>query len=162
METKKCSECKSDIAQDAIVCPVCHERIDGVACSACASFNKKEARICKWCGTSLSPSETISLDFDAFETRGEFLPTLLLAATFLPQKCFMSTEKIVISTPHAFGLAVTTEEVLWNKITGFQHHSGIMWDHIAIETRGQTKNQIANLSKENAQKIVAILQKLQK
>ena len=158
---KTCNECKSEISNNAEVCPVCSTRIVGIECDKCKSICKSGAKICKWCLNSLNIKNKEDLNFKSFEISAELIPTILLSGKFLCQISVFSQKKIAITTPYAFGLASKTEEVLWSKVTGFQHHSGVVWDSVTIETRGQTTNQINFLSKKNARKIAEILRKLQ-
>ncbi len=158
---KICSECKSEISKDANVCPECSIRIEGVECAKCKSMCKVGAKICKWCLNSLEINKNKFVNFESFAVKSELVPTLLFSGTFLSQYATFNQEKIVIVTPYSFGLSSRTEEVLWNKVTGFQYHEGIFWDSVTIETKGQTTNQINFLSKINAKKIVDLLRKLQ-
>ncbi len=75
---------------------------------------------------------------------------------------YFSSEKIIIATPGFLGLTQNNEEILWEKIAGFQHKDGIFWDTIWIETRGQSSAQISGLLKADSSKIRGILQKLEK
>ena len=73
-----------------------------------------------------------------------------------------SKDKILISTPGKFGLTRNDEEILWEKVAGFQHKDGIFWDTIWIETRGQTAASIWGLNKQDATEIKKLLQRLEK
>jgi len=159
---KVCPECKKEIPQKAEVCFECSCRIVGTECGKCKSICKTDAVICKWC---LNPLKTKynkeKLYFNSFEIKSELIPTVLFGMSFLCQTALFTKEKIVIKTPYSFGLVSKTEEVMWNKVTGFQHHSGIIWDNITIETRGQTTNNISFLSKNDARKIIDVLREFQ-
>lgn len=158
---KICNECTSEISYNAKVCPKCSTRIVGIECGKCKSICKNGAMLCKWCMNFLTSKHDEELNFESFDIISEFIPTLLLGGSFLSQITAFSKQKIVITTPYFFGFASKIEEVMWNNVTGFQHHAGIIWDSITIETKGQTTNQINFLSKKNAKKIAEILRKLQ-
>lgn len=55
------------------------------------------------------------------------------------------------------GLTARHEELPWEKVARFSHRSGLFWDAIAIETRGQTAATISCLSKRNAAKLKKLL-----
>ena len=158
---KTCPECKSDIPDDADVCKSCGERIEGRQCPDCLSICKSEARICKWCNYGFEKGIRF-VDFEPFEIRANRPATFLFRRRLLPQKVRFTKEKIVISTPGLFGLTTYDEEIPWQKIAGFDYHSGIFWDLVTIETRGQTSSTIRCLKKKDGSKIRQILQQLEK
>ena len=157
---KRCPECYSEILTESKVCPYCTIRIEGKKCKKCASFCKEEAHICAWCGNKLDNKLSLNNNFESFEISSEILPTILFRATFLPQRAVFSNEKITITTPQAFGLSYKTEEVFWSNITGFQLHSGLFWDSLSIETKGQSTNNLYALSKKNSKKILEIFRSM--
>jgi len=70
--------------------------------------------------------------------------------------------KIVITTYGFLAPTSSAEEILWEKATGFSHRSGIFWDAISIETRGQTAATITCLSRDDSKKIRDVLYGLEK
>ena len=161
MKTKTCIDCKSDITEDALVCCYCGNRIEGLKCPACSSYCKADAKVCQWCGSRLQKKTGLELA-KPVKIQTSFWGTLISRFSFLPQEAYFTSEKIIISTPGFLGLTQNNEEILWEKIAGFQHKDGIVWDTIWIETRGQSSAQITGLIKGDALKIKAILQKLEK
>ncbi len=161
METKICIDCKSDIPKDALVCRNCGNRIEGIKCPVCSSYCKSDAKVCRWCGGKLQKKAGLELA-KPVKIQTNFWGTLISRFSFLPQKAYFSSEKIIISTPGFLGLTQSNEEILWEKIAGFQHKDGIVWDTIWIETRGQSSARISGLLKADASKIKGILQKLEK
>ena len=161
METKTCIDCKSDIPKDASVCRYCGNRIEGLKCPSCSSYCKSDATVCKWCGSRLQKKTGLALA-KPVKIQSSFWGTLLSRFSILPQEAYFSSDKIIIATPGFFGLTQNNEEILWEKIAGFQHKDGIVWDTIWIETRGQSSASITALRKGDASKIKGILQKLEK
>ena len=157
---KRCSECLSVIPKEASICRYCGTRIEGVKCPSCASFCKSEAKKCKWCGQALGKSRGLNLA-KPLEIESTFFGILLSKGSFLPQRAKFSQDKIIVSTPGFFGLTRNDEQILWEKVAGFQHKDGIIWDTIWIETRGQTAASIWGLKKEDAVRIKTLLQKLE-
>jgi len=82
-----------------------------------------------------------------------FLPTLLQRGRFLCQTMSLTREKIVISTPGVFNLSKQEEEIPWKKVAGFDYRSGIFWDQVTIETRGQSSSRMAGLAKADGERI---------
>ena len=158
---KRCTECLSVIPKEASVCRYCARRIEGTKCPDCASFCKPEAKVCKWCGKALETLRGLKLA-KPIEIESTFFGILLSKGSLLPQRAVFSKEKIVVSTPGFFGLTRNDEEILWEKVAGFQHKDGIIWDTIWIETRGQTAASILGLKKGDAVKIKNLLQRLEK
>ena len=158
---KTCPECSSEIPDDAQVCKACGERIEGRLCPDCLSMCKTEAKKCKWCNYEFE-NVVGRADFEPFIINADLLPTLVIRGRFLPQKISFNREKIIISTPGLFGLTVSEEEIPWQKVAGFDYHSGIFWDKVKIETRGQTSSVIGCLRKNDGLRIRHILQQLEK
>lgn len=160
METKACPECLSQIPQEAHVCGACGERIEGIRCEECQALSPEAARKCRWCGNRLQAASARGLK--PFEVRGAFLGTLLLRWSFFPQRATFTPEKIVIRSYGFLGLTSSDEEILWEKVAGFAHRNGLIWDMVSIETRGQTQAVISCLSKPDSQRIRQVLQGLEK
>ncbi len=161
METKICIDCKSDIPVDALVCRNCGNRIEGIICPACSSYCKADANVCKWCRSKLQTKAGVELS-KPINIKTSFWGSLISRFRFLPQVAYFSADKIIVATPGFLGLTQNNEEILWEKIAGFQHKDGIIWDIIWIETRGQSAACIAGLVKKDAEKIKKLLQKLEK
>ena len=70
-------------------------------------------------------------------------------------------EKIVISTPGIFNLSKQEEEIPWRKVAGFDYRSGIFWDQVTVETRGQSASQMPCLAKSDGKRIRQVLQTLE-
>ena len=160
METRDCPECSSDIPIEAKVCRFCGERIEGIRCEECQSLSPEGARKCRWCGTRLGIPAAPKLE--KFEVQANFVGTLLTRLSFFPQRAFFTPEKITIRTYGFLGLSSNDEEILWEKVAGFAHRSGIIWDMISIETRGQTPATITCLEKADGDKVRQVLQGLEK
>jgi ribosomal protein L40E len=157
MDTKTCPECMSEIPQAATVCNCCRERIEGILCQECMALSPSRARVCRWCGNRLV-AETERQAFEPFSTTSSAFGTFLTTLSLHPQEASFSQDKIVITTYGFLGLTSSDEEILWEKVAGFSHRSGIFWDAISIETRGQTSADITCLSREDSKKIRSILQ----
>lgn len=160
-EGKRCIECLSVIPKEAHVCRYCGSRVEGVECPDCKSIIKKEALVCKFCGKSFKKKQGINL-IKPIEIQSTFLGTLLTRLSFLPQHVVFSRDKIIVSTPGFFGFTRNDEEILWEKVAGFQHKDGIVWDGISIETRGQTAASVLGLKKDDALVIKNLLQRFEK
>jgi len=160
METKTCPECLSEIPGPAQVCSQCGERIDGVRCEECQAMSPAEARKCRWCGNRLRQAAQQHLE--AFRVQASRLGTLLVRMSLFPQEARFSAEKIVIRSYGFLGLTSSDEEIPWEKVAGFAHRNGIIWDLVAIETRGQTQAVITCLTKEDSLRIREVLQGLEK
>jgi ribosomal protein L40E len=159
---KNCPDCLSEIPDAATFCRFCGERVEGKPCAHCGARNWPEAVVCRWCGHQYGPARRHVLPFEPFEVSGRALPTLLQRGRFLPQTIRLTPEKIVISTPGPFNLSRKEEEIPWNKIAGFDYRSGLFWDQVTIETRGQSSNRMPCLAKEDAQRIRHVLQDLER
>ncbi|OBT11765.1 hypothetical protein A9267_03840 [Shewanella sp. UCD-FRSSP16_17] len=90
----------------------------------------------------------------------EVLASLLFRFRLLPQEIITDEDKITINSPGIFRLWNNTDEVPWNKIAGFNYRSGIIWDKIEIETRGQKPSIILGLSKQNSDELRKVLQSI--
>lgn len=101
------------------------------------------------------------MDFEPFTVEARMLPTVLQRGRFLPQTVQFTREKIVISTPGPFALSKQEEEIPWRKVAGFDYRSGIFWDRVTVETRGQSASTMACLAKEDGERIRNVLQQLE-
>lgn len=90
------------------------------------------------------------------------LGNLLFNFSLVPTRAYTSPDKLVVTHYRLFGLVSSDEEIPWNKVAGFKHRSGIIWDAIAIETRGQSGAWIAPLNKQDASALKAMLQRLER
>ena len=173
-EFKHCSACLTRIPMEAEVCRACGTRLEGIQCEACRSFCPREATLCRHCGSSLEGSNRLgrsSMPGDRSDAlaglstmviEADLLPTLLLELSLNPQRVVVQPEKLTISSYSLFGLTARHEELPWEKVAGFSHRSGLFWDAIAIETRGQTAATISCLSKRKAGKLKRLLQSLER
>ena len=157
---KTCPECLSEIPEPAEVCYNCTNRIEGRECPACMSLLKPGARKCKWCGHEFEKASRVA-EFEPFTISADFLGTFFLRHRFLTQKIQLNREKIIITTPGLFGLSSRDEEIPWQKVAGFDYRSGIIWDLVQIETRGQSASVMSCLGKRDGERIRAILQQLE-
>ncbi|GGW85815.1 hypothetical protein GCM10007391_19270 [Alteromonas halophila] len=64
-------------------------------------------------------------------------------------------------TPGLFGLWRDSDEIQWSKVAGFSYRTGIFWDRIDIETRGQKPSTILGLDKSDGETLRNVLQKLE-
>jgi hypothetical protein len=158
---KSCPECLSEIPVEASFCRYCGERIEGKRCPDCGSRCWDEARKCRWCGHEFEAAAA-GPEFEPFSATARFLPTILQRGRFLRQRIALSREKIVVSTPGYFGLSVRDEEIPWKKVAGFDYRSGIFWDMVRVETRGQSSTVFPCLSKRDGVRIRAVLQQLER
>ena len=155
-----CPLCKETTPENAEVCSHCGERIKGKACEDCLSICPDNAKVCRWCGFKFR-SETQKIGIDEFVINAKFLPTLLIRMRFLCESIRFNEEKVVISTPGLFRLWVNEAEVPWNKVAGFDYRSGIFWDSVLIETRGQKPTMIRCLAKGDGERFREILRSLE-
>ncbi len=160
-EGKRCIECKSVIPKEANVCRYCGQRIEGIKCTDCACFCKPEAKVCSWCGKKFTKQTKLKIS-KPIELQSSFWGTFLTRLSFHPQEANFSNEKILIRTYGFLGLTKHDEEIPWEKIAGFQHKDGIIWDAIWIETRGQSSAYISALKKSDSLRVKALLQRLEK
>ncbi len=157
---KKCTECTSEIPEEAEVCRFCGERVEGKPCPDCGSRCPEEARKCRWCGFQFE--KAAALHFEPFRVDASLLPTVLQRGRFIPQSIELTREKIVISTPGVFRLSQRDEEIPWEKVAGFDYRSGLIWDVVRIETRGQSSAIIPCLNKSDGRKIREVLRQLER
>ena len=160
-EGKKCFECKGVIPKDASVCRHCGQRIVGVPCPDCASICKPEAKVCQWCGRKIKKRYNLKIS-EPIEVQSSFFGTLLTKFSLFPQECVFSDEKLLVRTFGFLALTKHEEEIPWEKVAGFQHKNGILWDTIWIETRGQSSACITALNKSDSMRMKVILQRLEK
>lgn len=102
------------------------------------------------------------MDFDPFTVQARLLPTVLQRGRFLSQTVRFTREKIVISTPGPFNLSRQEEEIPWRKVAGFDYRSGIFWDRVTVETRGQSSSTMACLAKEDGQRIRRMMRQVER
>ena len=158
-DTKQCNACLSTIPAAACVCKACGTRIDGMQCEACLMLCPEEAKVCCHCGTSLKQKTSGLTEITPTSISSDTLATLILELSIHPQRVRIEHEKIVLTTYSFFGLVENNEEIPWEKVAGFFHRSGLFWDSIKIETRGQTSAIIGCLSKRNSRKLKSLLAK---
>ena len=161
MSVKNCPECCLEIAQEAVVCPHCTQRIEGKICPDCMSKSPLEAKVCRHCQHKFR-EVTQRTQFRPFQIKADALATLLLQWRLFPQKASFNADKLIISSYGFFGLTSHDEEIPWEKVAGFTHRSGLFWDYVSIETRGQSAAVINCLKKDDAQKIRNVLQALER
>jgi ribosomal protein L40E len=159
---KICPDCLGEIPTAAVVCRHCGERVEGKPCRACGARNWHEATLCRWCRQPIDEAAAPGVQaFDAFSVTAQALPTLLQRGRFLPQTITLTQEKIVVITPGPFNLSRKEEEIPWRKVAGFDYRSGIFWDQVTIETRGQSSSRIMCLAKSDGARIREVLQTLE-
>ena len=157
---ESCPDCLSEVPEGAVVCSSCGERMTGRRCTACGARNWEEARLCRWCGTSFEPTGH-GLEFEEFTVTARRLPTFLFRGRLLPRSLVITREKILVRTPGVFDLTQGEEEIPWAKVAGFDYHSGLLWDRVRIETRGQSSSTFGCLAKEDGERIRALLRELE-
>ncbi|MFW6192872.1 MAG: double zinc ribbon domain-containing protein [Gemmatimonadota bacterium] len=157
---KTCPDCLGEIPEAAEVCRHCGERVEGKRCGQCGARNWPHASICRWCRERFEPSGH-RVEFESFEVVAQTLPTVLFRGRFLPQTLVITQEKILVRTPGRFDLTRAEEEIPWAKVAGFDYHSGLFWDQVRIETRGQSSSTVGCLAKEDGERIRALLRKLE-
>ncbi|KPZ70858.1 MULTISPECIES: zinc ribbon domain-containing protein [unclassified Shewanella] len=152
-----CPYCKTSIASGAVKCAACLSFLSGHTCPDCSHTLPEGAKVCGYCHYRFSQISVdvtqISMHFTA-----EVLASLLFRFRLLPQEIITDEDKITINSPGIFRLWNNTDEVPWNKIAGFNYRSGIIWDKIEIETRGQKPSIILGLSKQNSDELRKVLQ----
>ena len=158
---KTCPDCLSEIHQAATFCQHCGERVEGKPCPQCGVRNWQDAIVCRWCGGRYGGTRARVHHFEPFEVTADLLPTIVQRGRFLAQTMHLTPEKIVIRTPGPFRLSLKEEEIPWNKVAGFDYRSGIFWDQVTIETRGQSSSKMTCLAKPDGQRIRQILQDLE-
>jgi ribosomal protein L40E len=160
VESKECPECFAEIDHRATVCRHCGERIEGIQCLSCLARSPKGASVCRWCGGKLKTAKE-RRKFAAFAVRASVVGTALTQYSLFPQSASFSQEKIVITTYGFLGLTKSDEEIPWEKVAGFGHHSGYFWDSVWIETRGQSSATIGCLSRADGAHIRQVLRGLE-
>ena len=154
-----CPFCKTPINSGAVKCAACLEFLSGLTCPDCSNTLPEGAKVCGHCQYRFSQ---ISIDVTQISMRfnAEVLASLLFRFRLLPQEITTDEDKITIDSPGIFRLWNNTDEVPWNKIAGFNYRSGIIWDKIEIETRGQKPSIILGLSKDNSEQLRKVLQSI--
>lgn len=157
---RPCPDCLSEIPAEAAFCRYCGERVEGKPCPDCGSRGAPEAAVCRWCGHRYQ-EKARRVDFEPFTVEARRVATLLQRGRFLPQTIHFTRDKIVISTPGPFALSKQEEEIPWRKVAGFDYRSGILWDRVTVETRGQSSSTMPCLAKEDGERIRNVLQDLE-
>lgn len=152
---------QQSILEKAEVCYHCGERITGKACQDCSTLCPFDSKKCRWCGFEFKCGGP-SIRTQEFEIKAKLIPTFLIRFRLLPESIRFSEDKVVVSTPGVFRLWVNETEVPWNKVAGFDYRSGIFWDSVEIETRGQKPTTIRCLSKDHGRRVRDILRSLEK
>lgn len=158
----QCAYCKNDLNEGSLKCHHCLEYTSGLTCHKCHSSLPREAVTCKNCGATLKRAANKTKKLQTLDFKCELLPTILFRGRLIPQEVETDIEKISVKAYGPFWLWCNTDEIPWNKVAGFSYRSGIIWDKIEIETRGQKPSVIVGIKKENGAKIRAILQDLEK
>lgn len=151
--TKQCNACLSVIPAGACVCKMCGTRIEGIQCDACLMMCPEDARVCCHCGAAFKREASGLAGIAPTTIVSDSLAALIIEFSIHPQRIKIDCEKILITSYSLFGLVENNEEIPWEKVAGFFHRSGLIWDSIKIETRGQTSAVIGCLSKRNARKL---------
>jgi len=158
-EENVCPDCRSALNPGAVVCSHCGERAVGKSCPDCQSRVPETARTCRWCGFAFAPPEP-EINIAPFTIRGAFIPTIFIRGRFLVQSASIDSDKLIFSTPGIFGLTTHDEEIPWTKVAGFDYRSGIFWDLVRIETRGQKSTVMSCLSKNDGKRFRDVLRQL--
>jgi len=156
---KTCPECCSEIADAAEVCPACTRRVVGKRCPECAEVSREEALKCALCGHSFARQRKVAA-VEKFHAKGELLPTIFIRGRLIPQEIELDSEKILITTWGVFWLSRTDEEIPWEKIAGYHYRSGLFWDSVEIQTRGQKANTMGCLRKADGKRVKEILEQM--
>jgi hypothetical protein len=154
-----CPECAAQLSEQAAVCPACARQIVGKTCPECAETVKALARKCRYCGHSFARQERIAA-IEPYSVTAALLATVLVRGRLIPERIQLNSEKITIQSWGLFGLSRTDEEIPWEKIAGFHYHSGLFWDRVEIQTRGQKSNSIGCLPKVHGLRIKATLEEM--
>lgn len=157
---KACPDCLGEIPDGATFCRHCGERVAGKQCADCGTRNWVDAAVCRWCGYRFAQDRGL-VAIEPFTVVARRLPTFLQRGRLLPQAVSLTQEKIVIATPGLFNLTRQEEEIPWAKVAGFDYKSGIFWDQVTIETRGQSASTIRCLAKADGGRLRQLLQKLE-
>lgn len=156
---KPCPECLTEVPDPAMVCHACGKRIVGKPCPDCAETNKQEATKCSFCGHNFARERRVAA-VEPFHAKAELLPTFLIRRRLIPQEIRLTSEKIQILTYGIFWLSRTDDEIPWEKIAGYHYRSGLFWDAVEIQTRGQKANHITCLRKSDGLKVKEILERM--
>lgn len=162
--TQSCPQCFSTIDARCLVCPYCQQRIKGIQCQSCLMVCPLGASVCHHCNASFA-NAAIATAMESIPNRSFIanrLGNLLLNFSFIPTRAYTSPEKLVVTHYRLLGLVSSNEEIPWNKVAGFKHRSGILWDSISIETRGQSGAWISPLNKVDANALKTVLQRLER
>lgn len=154
-----CPYCKHQLHADALKCGHCLEYLSQHVCPDCQSSLPKGAVVCRHCHYRFSQI-AISATELTMAFKAELIASVLLRFRLLPQEINTDVDKICINAPGLFRLWNNADEVPWNKIAGFNYRSGIIWDRIEIETRGQKPSVVIGLSKENSEQLRKVLQSI--
>lgn len=157
---KPCPECLGEIQETAAFCRHCGERVQGEPCTDCGSRIAPGAVVCRWCGHRAQQAHEV-MDFQPFSVEARRFASVLYRGRLLPQSMNFTREKIVISTPGTFNLSRQEEEIPWRKVAGFDYRSGVFWDRVTIETRGQSSSTVSCLAKEDGERIRKVLRQLE-
>ncbi len=157
---KTCPDCLSEIPDAAAFCRFCGERVEGERCPECGARNWPDATVCRWCSHRFEKTHG-RVEFEPFAVTADVLASILQRGRFLPQTISLTEEKILISTPGVFRLSEQEEEIPWRKVAGFDYKSGIFWDQVTIETRGQSSATMPCLAKADGRRIRQVLQDLE-
>ena len=157
---KNCPDCLSEIPAEAEFCRFCGERVEGKRCPECGARNWPEAAVCRSCGHGYEALRG-RVEFEPFAVSAQRFPTILQRGRLLRQTISLTEDKIVICTPGMFDLSRHEEEIPWGKVAGFDYRSGIFWDQVTIETRGQSATKMIGLAKGDGKRIRQVLQDLE-
>lgn len=159
-DANACPYCAGGISARATYCAHCGERVVGKICEDCKTLCPEDAKKCRWCGYKFTEVSR-RIGISEFEIRAKILPTLLIRGRLIPQRARFNEEKLIISTPGYFWLWNNEAEVPWNKVAGFDYRSGIFWDQVKIETRGQDPTTIRCLGKSEGERLREVLRTLE-
>lgn len=158
---KTCSECHSNIPEAATVCSYCISAVEGKECPDCLTSCKKEAAVCRWCNFRFMEKEPskgkIRTDFKPFMIKAEPLPSFLFLFKLKQQEIRFYRDRIEIITPGFLGLSMTSEEIPWDKVGGYNYRNGLIWDGLSIETRGQSAGNFYYFAKDYEEDIRNVL-----
>lgn len=158
-----CPFCISALPTGAELCAACGERVVGKPCGDCLTLCPHDAKKCRWCGHEFKRAAARKMSsFEPFEIVADQLATLLIRLRLLPESIKFSEEKVIVSTPGFLRLWTNENEVPWNKVAGFDYRSGIFWDMVVIETRGQKPTLIRCLAKKDGERVRELLRDLEK
>lgn len=156
---KSCPHCLSQIPDAAEVCCACGHLVAGKRCPACVELVRDAAGVCRHCGHSFARDRNIAA-LEAFCAVAARFPTWFMRGRLIPQEIHLSAEKILITTWGYFKLSRIDEEIPWQKVAGHHYHSGLFWDSIEIQTRGQKAVSITCLPKAGARHVKEVLERM--